>query len=742
MRTFWSDVYAHVPDATRRKLDPKADLCKFLGYSENRKAYILWSLSKKKRIFSRDAKVDESRILKIDPVKSVVPKKTVSFAPSSSVFIPFDEPVPLPVDEVLNANPNEAPVIPLEEPVPLDNEDVFLDAPDNFLNHEPADDLVHVEEQLGVPLAVIAPEEPAPASLRRSTRIRSVPRPYWDTALASVVQEPKSDPRNFREAQSRSDWPAWKISMDEEMDAQLKCNTWELVPLPAGKNLIDCRWVYKTKLKADGSLDRHKSRLCAKGYTQIHGVDFEETFAPVVKFPSMRVLLSIAASRDMELHQMDVKCAFLNGVLDEEIYMRPPEGYQVPDNLVCRLKKAIYGLKQSPRVWFKTIDTYLKSLGFNPCPNDLCVYVRWLDNKLAFISLYVDDLIIASDCPHDLANLKRSLNSRFEMKDLGELEYCLNFQIHRDRKRKLIHINQEKYTRDLLSCFDMTMCKPVDTPLLPNPYLSNTPNEDFEVSQTEYRKAVGKLVYLMKGTRPDIAAAFCFVSRHVENPQQHHWVAVKRILRYLQGTLTHGLTYGQDSSIDFTLNSEFLSTIDTSSEQIVYGFVDSDWGSDPTDRRSLGGYVFKLNGAPVTWHSKKQPTVALSSTEAEYMAATSTIQDSIWLAALLRDLGFPQTRPIPIYEDNQGCISLIKNATDHARTKHIDIKYHFIRERVENKEVKFMWLPSPDNQADILTKGFNPIPFKRLRSFLGLGHLSIEGGCKDPNIICPSISKD
>ena len=328
------------------------------------------------------------------------------------------------------------------------------------------------------------------------------------------------------------------------------------------------------------------------------------------------------------------------------------------------------------------------------------------------------------------------------MKDLGELEYCLNFQIHRDRKRKLIHVNQEKYTRDLLSTFNMTMCKPVDTPLVPNPYLASASNEDFEVSQTEYRKAVGKLVYLMKGTRPDIAAAFCFVSRHVENPQQHHWMAVKRILRYLQGTLTHGLTYGQDSSTDFTLSSEFLSTIDRSSEQIVYGFVDSDWGSDPTDRRSIGGYVFKLNGAPVTWHSKKQPTVALSSTEAEYMAATSTIQDSIWLAALLRDLGFPQTKPIPIYEDNQGCISLIKNATDHARTKHIDIKYHFIHEQVENKEVKFMWLPSPDNQSDILTKGFNPVPFKRLRSLLGLGHLSIEGGCKDPNIICPSISKD
>jgi hypothetical protein len=357
------------------------------------------------------------------------------------------------------------------------------------------------------------------------------------------------------------------------------------------------------------------------------------------------------------------------------------------------------------------------------------------------ISLYVDDLIIASDCPIILADVKKALNSRFEMKDLGELQYYLGFQIRRDRKRKLIHVNQERYTRDLLHFFDMHMSKPVDTPLAPKSYENNS-NDALEISQSQYRTAIGKLVYLMKGTRPDIAAAFCFVSRFVENPQQHHWIAVKRIFRYLQGTITEGLTYGQDFSADTLLNPEFLSTVDKSASQIIDGFVDSDWGSDPTDRRSIGGYIFKLNGAPVSWNSKKQPTVALSSTEAEYMAATSTSQESIWLAAILKDLGFPQNNPIPIFEDNQGCISLIKNATDHARTKHIDIKYHFIRERVENKELKFMWLPTSNNQADILTKGFNPIPFKRLRSLLGLGHLSIEGGVRNHISNAQRLPKD
>jgi hypothetical protein len=305
------------------------------------------------------------------------------------------------------------------------------------------------------------------------------------------------------------------------------------------------------------------------------------------------------------------------------------------------------------------------------------------------------------------------------MSDLGELKYCLGLEVCRDRPNRILRITQEKYIRDIIARFGMTGSKPVSTPIDTS---SNTPPEIKvkDMSTVPYRSAVGSIMYVMKGTRPDIAAAFSYVSKYLENPAWKHWMAVKRIFRYLEGTLSHGIVYGGSGRKDL----------------ILEGYTDSDWGSDSDDRRSISGNVFKLYGGPISWQSKKQQTVALSSTEAEYMATSLATQETIWLRQLLEDLTFKQTSATTLFEDNKGCISLSKDSTDHTRTKHIDIRHHFIREKVLSEEIKLVYINTKENQADLLTKGIPRVQFEYLRSSMSITDRRLSGSVnyRDTNL--------
>ena len=290
-------------------------------------------------------------------------------------------------------------------------------------------------------------------------------------------------------------------------------------------------------------MDRYKSRLVARGFTQREGIDYEETFAPVAKFTSIRALLAFAAERDLDLQQMDVKTAFLNGELEEEVYMRQPEGFAEggKEHLVCKLRKSLYGLKQSPRAWNTVIDKFFKENDFIQSEADHCIYSKSYGTSIVIIALYVDDLIIASNDENQMSCIKASLGQRFEMKDLGPLQYCLGIQITRDRKNRTLCMSQEKYIADMLERFHMAECKEVATPLDPSVKLTKemepkTEKEILEMKTVPYRSAVGSLMYAMVATRPDIAAAVGVVSRHLNNPGQAHWTAVKRKFRYLKGT--------------------------------------------------------------------------------------------------------------------------------------------------------------------------------------------------------------
>ena len=533
--------------------------------------------------------------------------------------------------------------------------------------------------------------------LRRSTRERRSPQRYSDYVHLAVAAAASGEPQTYEQALDQPDAEQWKEAMQSEYDSIVRNRTWTLVNLPPGRKAIGCKWVYKLKYDADGNVERYKARLVAKGYSQTEGVDFNETFAPVAKFNSIRILLALAAQYNLEIHQMDVKTAFLNGDLQEEIYMQQPEGFVQPgqESLVCKLNRSLYGLKQAGRSWYCKIDACFDELHLSRTYADNCIYYLDKDGVIIIVAVYVDDLLIFSNSMRMLLNLKAELSKRFEMKDLGEVHFCLGIQVIRNREQRTIRISQTKYIEDILKRFGMLECKPIGTPLDVNNRLSkdmspSSAQEMEDMKGVPYQSAVGSLMYAMLGTRPDIAYAVGAVSQYCSNPGRQHWMAVKRIFRYLKGTVNHAIEYKAGGLI---------------------GYSDADWAGSLDDRRSTTGYVFLLAGGSVSWSSKKQPTVALSTVEAEYMALSQATKEGIWIRRFLSEVGIgigigaTLTDPTVICSDNQGSIALAKNSVYHARTKHIDIRHHFIREKVQDGDVKVVYCETGKMIADALTKG-------------------------------------
>ena len=518
------------------------------------------------------------------------------------------------------------------------------------------------------------------------------------------------EPKTVHEALNGEQSSQWREAMESEYSSLLMNDTWDLVPQPEGQNIVGSRWVLKVKRDENGSVDRFKARLVAQGYSQVRGVDYDEVFSPVARNTSVRSLLALANAHDLEVHQMDVKTAFLNGSLDCDIYMSQPEGFVDPDrpNHVCKLKKSIYGLKQSARCWNTTLDEYLKSVGYRKSNADGCIYVKSMkdvNGHISFVILgvYVDDIIPVSNDTALLKAEKAALCERFEMVDQGEIHYLLGMSIKRDRESRTLTISQPNYVEKVLRKFGMENCKPVSTPLEPGRRFQQLSPNDEPFDVQTYQQAIGCLTYVSTATRPDIAAAVGVLSQYMSKPSKDHWTGVKRILRYLKGTLKYGLK--------FSVHEE---------EPELFGYSDADWAGDVDTRRSTSGYVFQIGTSTVSWSSRKQATVAKSSTEAEYVALSSATQEAVWLRRLMEDLGREMAAPTTIYEDNQGAIELAKNAKYHNRTKHIDICHHFVRERVVSNEIQVIYCPTGDMIADIMTKGLAKIAFEKLRDLLGV----------------------
>ncbi|GMF42168.1 unnamed protein product [Phytophthora fragariaefolia] len=506
----------------------------------------------------------------------------------------------------------------------------------------------------------------------------------------------------------------WHKAAKAEYNSLMENNTWVLVPPPKGRKTLTSRWVFVVKYTGTGEIDRFKARLVIKGFLQEYGIDYNEIFSLVIRMEVLRLLLTIAALLDLEIHQMDVKTAFLNGYLEEEIYMVQPEGFTIPGkgHLVCKLLKSLYGLKQAPRVWYQSLSVFLESLGFQKLIKNSCVFKRTVNNATCYIAVYVDDLLIIAPTPALVRELKSALKKRFSMTDLGEVKYLLGWSIQRDRKNRTIFIHQHQYATKVLDRFSDYIPYPIATPAERNVKLSvrSQPSSEVEkdaMKNIPYREAVGSIMYLMVGTRPDMAFYVREVSQFLANPGMEHWKAVVRGLKYLSGTKDYGLRLG--GSLDVTS--------DNLADSLV-AYSDSDYANCPDTRRSVGGYVTMLASSPISWLSRKHHTVVLSTTEAEYIALCHCMQEVIFLKLLLKELGFTTTRGTTVYEDNQSCIKICNNPELHGRSKHIDIRYHFVQEKVERHEFTVAYCNTKDMVADIFTKALDKHQFRELRAKL------------------------
>ena len=642
LRVFGCIAYAHIPDEKRQKLDKKAEKLRFVGYSLSSKGYRLYDEVSKQVVIRRDVVFNED-----------------DFAREKVVCLEEEKQDMEPIDQQLDNSKKE--------------------------------------ENASEPDRSDRPDRPR--------RVIKPPDRYGEWAevahhFAYMINEPKS----YQEAVKSQYSDEWKKAADSEYKSLMDNETWSLVELPENRKAIGCRWVFKVKHGKDGEIERFKGRLVAKGYAQKQGFDFDETFSPVVRFSSIRTLLSFAVQRKMLIHQMDVVTAFLNGEINEEVYMEQPEGYIKSGNegLVCKLKKSLYGLKQSSRCWNKVFKEYMEAIGFKGSSADPCVFIQ-AGKTMNIIAVYVDDLILITENEKEMTKVKEKLSSRFQMKDMGKLHYCLGINISQDEENGSVMINQKQYILNMLEKYGMKDAKPVSTPGDPNVKLVANDEVSKSLSNpSKYQSLVGSLLYAAMATRPDIAYAVGVLGKFNANPSEAHFTAAKRVLRYLKGTVDWGLRY------------------QCKSDELV-GYSDADFAGDEDDRHSTTGNVFLLAGSAVSWLSRKQRIVALSTAEAEYVALSSATQEIVSLRKLLSDLNCSELKSATVLmEDNQSAIAIAHNPVSHARTKHIDIRYHYVREAIQDNVVALKYCPTDEMTADVLTKFLPKRKFEKFREALGL----------------------
>jgi len=493
--------------------------------------------------------------------------------------------------------------------------------------------------------------------------------------------------------------PKWNQAIIEEMAALQKNETWELMPLPEGKKAVGCKWIFSIKYKADGTIDGYKARLVAKGYTQSYNIDYQETFSPVAKLNTVRVLLSISANLDWPLHQFDVKNTFLHGNFEEEVYMDVPPRFATSHvGVVCKLHKALYSLKQSPRAWFVWFSLAMKKYGFKQSNSDHSLFLKHRGKMVTTLLIYVDDMIITGNDEEEISSLQEHLATEFEMKNLGGLKYFLGIEVAQSSKG--IFLSQRKYVLDLLVETSMLDCKPADTPTVQNHKLSEHPNQ-IPTNRERYQRLVGKLIYLSH-TRPDIAYTVSLVSQLMHSLSEGHMEAVFRILRYLKASPEKGLMFRKYNHLN------------------IDGYTDADWAGNIIDRKSTSGYFTFVGGNLVTWRSKKQKVMALSNAEAEFRGMAKGLCELLWLRELVEEIGYSSSPLMRLFYDNKAAIQIAQNPVQHDRTKHVEIDQYFIKEKLEVKIVQFPFVKSENQLADILTKVVSSKVFHNSLDKLGI----------------------
>lgn len=736
-KVFGCRAMVWLPNRKRSKLDAKSVECIFLRNASNSKAYRLYNEKTKKIVVSRDVIFMENDEMVIDSNNNI--------NKNSYIYIEDDTDDEDNVSQGVNQSNDVPENIARRE---IDEADQLNDAPGGIDQADQSNDApggIDQADQSNADPDIIAPggndqdesiitvhdstgsssfesmgntnesaedsmmdddaiddEASDPTFTTRARIDENGEKPYTRNRnnifnlfhVALAVNEPSS----YKQAMQGEDSEKWKAAMKEEFDSLVKNDTWDLVEKPKNEKIVDNKWVYKVKDAQKNSPERFKARLCARGFTQEYGVNYHETFSPVVRFTSIRIILAIAAQKKMHIKQFDVKTAFLNGDLKEIVYMEQPVGFGDGTNRVCKLKRSLYGLKQSSRCWNEKFSMFIKLFGFKQCKADPCVYISKKNGALTILAIHVDDGIIVGEELNEIKSVIKYLGEQFEIKEM-DVGCFLGLEIQQNKDGS-IFVHQTTYATKVLMRFNMENCNGVSSPSDANQVMYNF--DESEPSSYPYRELVGSLMYLAIGTRPDISHAVGMASRFLEKPTIVHERAAKRILKYLNKTLTYGILYFSSKSDE------------------VKAYSDADYAGDLETRRSTSGSAFMFGESVISWCSERQKSVSLSTTESEYMAASQAVKELVWLKYILCEILDEKSLKISLYLDNQSAIRLIKNPEFHKRTKHIDVRYHFIREKYEENLFTLEYISTNEMIADVFTKALPAPKFNDFVKKLGM----------------------
>lgn len=512
------------------------------------------------------------------------------------------------------------------------------------------------------------------------------------------------EPTSLSEAMSSTHAEQWNEAMRYEMAALDENDTWTIVKKPESKVLIiDTKWVFKVKRNKEGKINLFKARLVARGFRQ-NNLNYSDIYSPVVKMVSVRTMLALSNKKGWPVYQLDVCSAFLNGVINDDIYITLPSNFVIENNNLCKLNKALYGLKGAPKAWYQKFNDFILSHNFKKSTSDLCLYYFLDNNCKVFVLIFVDD-VLCTGYGSMVNYIMEQMKIEFKMKDMGLASFYLGLNINQDLNNGTTTLDQSQYLKGILQKFNMLNCHDVATPMDQNLDLSKLKRPQSENDELEHRcrQLIGCIMYAMIGTRPDLCSSISFLSRYQTCASNELWICLKRILRYIKGSIDLKLIYNKSVS-----------------DTLITGFADADWGSDRIDRRSTSGFCFLIYGNLVAWSSKKQATVAMSSCEAEYVALSQCISEACWLRNMLTELKINNNIIVIIYEDNQSAIKACNSYEQLKRMKHLDIKYHFIRDKVQSGIIKVEYVYTKEQMADILTKPLNRHSFEKLRHSMGL----------------------
>lgn len=655
LKVFGCLAYGLKPKQKRQKFDSKTVSMIFVGYPYNTKGYRLMDRETNTIHVYRDVKFIEN----IFPGDNDVQTKNTVVS--------------------MNLDEEHKESVPCDIPKEVDNKDDKVDTIVEMIKSKNGtENNVEMVDNQDETKDVVEKVEPR-------YNLRSRKKPDVNNCICNAIADIDGDPVTIEEALARPDGDLWQKAIDDEIRSLKENETWKLVQLPKDKKPIHCKWVFKIKKDSDGNVVKYKARLVAKGFTQVRGVDYNETYSPVVRSSTLRLLFSLAAEYDWFIDQWDVNTAFLYGKLKEDIYMLQPKGAVVKgkETMVCKLQRSLYGLKQASNAWFNELDKTMLDLGFIQSKIEPCLYHKNArDNKIIIVVVYVDDIFVFGNSEEEKLNLKVGLLDKFKLKDLGPARHVLGMRLRRENG--VIFLDQEQYILNVLNEFGLSDCKPAATPMEVGLQLE----KGLESDMRPYQNLIGCLNYLAVNTRPDIAHALSVLSQFNSAHDESHYKAAQRVLRYLKGT------------------SKLCLKFEKSNKVSLHGYVDADWGG-AYDRKSFTGFIFKLGCNLITWESRKQQCVSLSSTESEYVGLCQAAKEAVYLRNLLGELLVIDDcwiSPVVLYNDNQSCHKIANNKMNHNRTKHIDIKYHYIREAIASNLVKIEYLPTEKMVADILTK--------------------------------------